>query len=255
MSIFPFHIFSEKELNDVANATLKYIEEWSLKWLGKVDFDVEVDNCFSTEEELEGLNNLRLKGDNFFFNISEDNIISILSRALNENIDPEFVGHPVFQRLLREIFDDFFRLFEFPGTVSEFDLIPSEIQNYGAGWLRAKVIINSKIIFYVYASEQLIAKTFFVARECFSDASLIVPVESTILNEFVEVGVKVGRSYLEFGYLDDLQVGDVIKLDSKIENEMEVCVAAVIPFAGGFLCEKNGKYAVNVNSKVEFFDK
>ena len=125
--------------------------------------------------------------------------------------------------------------------------ISTEVNRPGAGFMMVRVSVTTDHHIWLMMSPQYVEPILEVSDRKVSQSVTVSPVLA-IGNRRVTLELAVGTGELTIEELSSLAVGDVIPLDRKLNEEINVCIASDMPFCRGYMGVKQGRVAVQLLS-------
>ena len=244
MGCNPFRVYSEKELDTAVDTTISLAKEWSRQWFGHSDVSVSVLNAFLTSDSVDSDIDMAFHGDGVFFLTRRESYKSFFESAFGERVGITSLEHPICEMLFCKAVMDLLGQRVSPGESIWSQRLPTDILIYGAGWLKIEIRVDLDIVFIGFINEA-VANMFGVPeREFFADILEVKEVISVLDGMEVDLSAELGSAFVDIKTLNNLEVGDVVKLDLKIDEEIQVHSRDGVPVLSGHVCKKNGANAV-----------
>ena len=256
MEIRPYKLYGKSELLLLEEAILKKVEHWFIEWsgseIGLQSIEIITDPMVNSVP------------DNFYcvsYNIDYSSVVLFIEEdlylnfpdillPLNSKISGEHSS--MVKKIMNEVF---------------FDLIKSFIKITGSKNIELKPLSNENILDFDISGHKgdIIVKIAFKQGLVFLRLPYLIVdklnryVPDVVMNKAkllernnclitgnITLTVNVGDAQVDFGSVVDMQEGDVIRLDSKITDKMEVTTRDGDFICGAYLGKQNTNKAIKV---------
>ncbi|WP_172621026.1 FliM/FliN family flagellar motor switch protein [Microbulbifer sp. GL-2] len=236
----------EKELFETLNSNILSHSE---KWFGHSSVEFVAKNAF----ELEILNDYAsYVSDGLFICFPVENKLTLLKEIVKTSVVSEDLEHAITSRVLHDFLSDFSS--NFPGVQEVNTLeskLPKNLHSYGSGWIAVDIVLHKEFLFRCYLAEDVVKKLTGNPREFFPNNSSFGSFSSLFKGLELEFSAGVGMIRLGLQQLKDLEVGDVVKTDVKINEEVNLISSNNQLYIRGYICERNSCRSVLISGLSE----
>ncbi|WP_444906271.1 FliM/FliN family flagellar motor switch protein [Microbulbifer sp. SSSA008] len=245
-----FYVFSQMEEKELSETLNSAILSHSEKWFGHSSIEYVVKNAF--ELEISNSYNSNYVSDDFFICFPGENKLTLLKEIVKAPVVKEDVEHAISSRVLHDFLSDFSS--NFPGVQEVNTLeekLPKNLHSYGSGWVAVDIVLHEEFLFRCYLAENVVKKLIGNPREFFSNNSSFGSFSSLFKGCALEFSAGIGMVRLGLQQLKDLEVGDVVKTDVKINEEVNLISSNNQLYIRGYICKRNSYRSVLVSGLSE----
>ncbi|WP_299581643.1 FliM/FliN family flagellar motor switch protein [uncultured Microbulbifer sp.] len=243
-----FYIFSKDEIDKFYSRVCDEVLGASFKWFGCQFKEVSISNAYSLDIADKSFS-ASYYTENIIVDLPEDHKSILLEKLLNTAVDDDDFAHFISSELLLEFFSDFISIFDESQRLRAVDKkLDDIIFNYGSGWISVELYFQDDFLFRLHLNQSVVNDVIGNRRQFFSDKKRISKFNSLLKDRELKYAAEITPVLLSLSQIKNLEVGDVIRTDKKVNEEIrlvsengQVCIL-------GYLCKKGSNRAIFLNS-------
>jgi flagellar motor switch/type III secretory pathway protein FliN len=259
MTSRPFRLYGESDSTKVLDYSRSVVRAWSECWIAQVASDTPIEARLLDVAVAPAQNWLHLASDidhQFGFQMEGDLATDLPKMLYGGTCDDSrsnqsgILDKELFDSMLADLAARFLKKPVMADTLPDSltsAAISAEVKLPGAGFMLARVSVTSVHHFWILMNSQFIDSILGASDRRASRTTTVSPIQA-IGNRPVTLELAVGTGELTIDELSSLAVGDVIPLDRKLNEEINVCINSDAPICRGYMGVKQGRVAVQLLS-------
>ncbi|WP_445358822.1 FliM/FliN family flagellar motor C-terminal domain-containing protein [Microbulbifer sp. ANSA005] len=243
-----FYTYSPKQIQRVENFIIDKCKEWGLRWFKKEDIKPTVKNLSNLSLDTKAIKTRKYFGGCLHIEAWELQSSQIVGALLGRQVSLKDTEHNICIEILNKLFSDL--ACQFPNVTldSEPSCLKESVFCYGSGWCVVEIQISEELYTKIYLGQEIVFSLLDIDHSSISDDISICSMDSILKDQSVKFIANVSNLKLSIEDLLEIEVGDIVLLDKKIESKITLKSENDEIDIVGEMCSKKTNSAVRLAS-------